>query len=64
MYESLSAILNSVSLVKDTVSSHSSYFSKYSYCENSVQEVRETLLCHYNQVLGGQQCLEDTKMHK
>ena len=63
-HESLSAIFNSVSLVKDTVSPHSSYFSKYSYHENSVQEARKTLLCNYDQVLGEQQCLEDIKMHE
>lgn len=64
VHESLSAIFNSVWLAKDTGSSRSSYFSKYRYHENSVQEVRETLLCSYNQVLGGPQRLEDIKMHE
>lgn len=53
-----------VSLLKDTFTPHSSYFSKSRYHENSVREVRETLLWNYNQVLRGHQCFKDTEMHK
>lgn len=64
VHESLSALFHSVSLIKDTIPLHSSYFSRYRYKENSVQEVRATLLCNYKQVLRRQQCLKPIKMQE
>lgn len=64
VHKSLLTLFNSVGLVKDTIALHSSYFSQHRYKENSVQEVRVTLLCNYKQVLGRKQCLKVIKMQE
>lgn len=64
VHKSLFTLFNSVGLVKDTIPLHSSHFSQYRHKENSVQEVRATLLCNYKQVLRRKQCLKVIKMLK